>query len=101
MPSEITLRGLQYPAESPGFRVGAVTVATTLLDAAAYPDDEMAALYFRRRLVEVNKCNNIININKFIYQMTQGVLEELTTFAPPCEPGVIGGDRVGAGPEGP
>jgi hypothetical protein len=54
LPAELTVRVLRYRVESPGFRVGEVTVVTTLLDAAAYPAEEVAMLYFRRWLVEVN-----------------------------------------------
>jgi hypothetical protein len=54
LPAEITVRELRYRVESPGFRVGYVTVVTTLLDAAIYPAEEVAGLYFRRWLVEMS-----------------------------------------------
>ena len=37
---------------TPGYRVREVTLATTLLDAAAYPATELAELYYRRWRVE-------------------------------------------------
>jgi hypothetical protein len=53
LPAELTVRVVRYRVESPGFRVGCVTVVTTLLDAAAYPAEAVAMLDFRRWLVEV------------------------------------------------
>src|SRR5262249_48370599 len=54
LPAELTVRVLRYRVESPGFRVGEVAVVTTLRDAAAYPAEAVAMLYFRRWLAEVN-----------------------------------------------
>lgn len=84
VPAELTVRVVRHRAESPGFRVGEVTVVTTLLDAEAYPADEVAILSFRRWLVEVN-CKYInININMDLLrcETVEGVLKELAMFAP-------------------
>ena len=44
LPAELTVRELRYRVESPGFRVGEVTVVTTMLEATAYPAEEVARL---------------------------------------------------------
>jgi len=81
--AELTVRVLRYRVESPGFRVGEVTVVTTLLDAAAYPAEEVAMLYFRRWLVEVNFKHIKITMKMDILrcETVDGVLKELAMFA--------------------
>jgi len=83
LPAELTVRVLRYRVESPGFRVGEVTVVTTLLDAAAYPAEEVAMLYFRRWLVEVNFKHIKITMKMDILrcETVDGVLKELAMFA--------------------
>jgi hypothetical protein len=53
LPDEITVRELRYRIHTPGYRVGEVTLVTTLLDASVYPAAALADLYFRRWQVEV------------------------------------------------
>jgi hypothetical protein len=74
---------LRYRVESPGFRVGEVAVVTTLLDAAAYPAEEVAMLYFRRWLVEVNFKHIKITMKMDVLrcETVDGVLKELAMFA--------------------
>jgi len=83
LPAEITVRELRYRVESPGFRVGEVTVVTTLLDAAVSPAFEVAKLYFRRWLVEVNFKHIKITMKMDVLncQTVEGVLKELAMFA--------------------
>jgi Transposase DDE domain len=83
LPAEITVRELRYRVESPGFRVGEVTVVTTLLDAAVYPAEAVAALDFRRWLVEVNFKHIKITMQMDVLncQTVEGVLKELAMFA--------------------
>jgi hypothetical protein len=83
LPAELAVRVLCYRVESPGFRVGVVTVVTTLLDAAAYPALEVAMLYFRRWLVEVNFKHIKITMKMDVLrcETVDGVLKELAMFA--------------------
>jgi hypothetical protein len=84
LPAELTVRVVRYRVESPGFRVGEVAVVTTLLDAAAYPADAVATLYFRRWLVEVNFKHIKITMEMDVLrcETVEGVLKELAMFAP-------------------
>jgi hypothetical protein len=83
LPAELTVRVLRYRVESPGFRVGVVTVVTTLTDAAAYPAEEVAMLYFRRWLAEVNFKHIKITMKMDVLrcETVDGVLKELAMFA--------------------
>ena len=47
------MRVLRFKLEVPGFRAQAVTLVTTLLDAQAYPAEELAHLYLRRWRIEL------------------------------------------------
>jgi hypothetical protein len=53
LPEEISVRELRYTIHTPGYRVGEVTLVTTLLEASVYPAEALADLYFRRWQVEV------------------------------------------------
>jgi hypothetical protein len=83
LPEELAVRVLRYRVESPGFRVGCVTVVTTLLDAAAYPAEAVAMLYFRRWLAEVNFKHIKITMKMDVLrcETVDGVLKELAMFA--------------------
>jgi hypothetical protein len=83
LPAELVVRELRYRVESPGFRAGEVTVVTTLLDAAAYPAAEVAMLYLRRWLVEVNFKHIKITMKMDVLrcETVDGVLKELAMFA--------------------
>ena len=48
LPESIMVRELRYRIMAPGFRTREVTLVTTLLDAEAYPADELAELYGTR-----------------------------------------------------
>lgn len=52
LPETLTVRLVRVTVAAKGFRTRRAVVATTLLDAAAYPAEEIAALYRRRWAVE-------------------------------------------------
>ena len=54
LPDSIQIRHLQYRVTEPGFRSRKITLATTLLDAIAYPANELANLYRRRWQAELH-----------------------------------------------
>jgi hypothetical protein len=84
LPAGLAVRELRYRVESPGFRTGEVTVVTTLLEAAEYPAEEVAKLYLRRWLVEVNFKHIKITMKMDVLncKTVDGVLKELAMFAP-------------------
>ena len=47
------MRVIRFVLEVPGFRARSVTLVTTLLDAKAYPAEELARLYARRWRIEL------------------------------------------------
>ena len=53
LPAQITVRILRFTATIRGFRGRRITLVTTLLDPAAYPAHELAALYARRWRLEL------------------------------------------------
>ena len=53
IPQELSLRVVRFVLEVPGFRAQSVTLVTTLLDAQAYPAEELARLYVRRWRIEL------------------------------------------------
>jgi hypothetical protein len=83
LPDEITVRELRYTVHTPGYRVGEVTLVTTLLDASTYPAEALADLYFRRWQVEVYLRDLKITLNMDILKCKteDGVLKELAVFA--------------------
>lgn len=54
MPESITVRELEVRVDQPGFRTEAFVVVTTLLDAEAYPAEDVAELYRKRWLAELD-----------------------------------------------
>jgi hypothetical protein len=54
MPKTLEVREIRRRVQEPGYRVEELTLATTLLDAEAYPADEVAALYHERWQVELD-----------------------------------------------
>jgi hypothetical protein len=45
LPVALGVREVRYPVSTPGFRTHQITLVTTLLDAARYRADDLAALY--------------------------------------------------------
>lgn len=54
LPESIELRELEVHVDQPGFRTESFVVVTTLHDAAAYPKEDVAELYHRRWLAELD-----------------------------------------------
>ena len=54
IPASIEVRAIRVQVAQPGFRVGEFVAATTLTDAKAYPKDDIADLYNRRWLAELD-----------------------------------------------
>jgi Transposase DDE domain len=80
---EITVRELRYKIHTPGYRVGEVTLVTTLLDASVYPAEALADLYLRRWQVEVYLRDLKITLKMDVLKCktVDGVLKELAVFA--------------------
>jgi len=61
MPESLTLRQIEVNVTEPGFRVESLVIVTTLTDARKYSKDNIAELYHRRWLAELDiraiKCN--------------------------------------------
>ena len=76
-------REVRYKLLNPGYRVREVTLATTLLDAEAYPATELADLYYKRWRVELNFRHMKITMNMDVLKCTtvDGVLKELAIYA--------------------
>jgi hypothetical protein len=53
IPQELTVRVVRFTLAVPGFRAQSVTLVTTLLDAQAFPAEELARLYARRWRIEL------------------------------------------------
>ena len=53
LPAELPVRVLRYTLPKKGFRCRSLTLVTTLLDAQAYPAEELARLYARRWQIEL------------------------------------------------
>jgi hypothetical protein len=83
MRDEMSVRELRYKVHTPGFRVGEVTLVTTLLDASVYPAEALAELYFRRWQVEVYLRDLKITLKMDVLKCktVDGVLKELAAFA--------------------
>jgi len=54
MPESLTLRQIEAKVNEPGFRVESLIVVTTLTDPKKYTRDDLAELYHRRWLVELD-----------------------------------------------
>jgi hypothetical protein len=95
LPEELVVRELRYRIAVPGFRVRAVTLVTTLLDAEWYPAEALASLYRDRWQVELNlrdmkttmgmdvlRCETVAGVNKelmmyaLVYNLVRLVMVE-------------------------
>ena len=83
IPEEVVVRELRYKIHAPGYRVGEVTLVTTLLDGSVYPAAAPADLYFRRWQVEVCLRDLKITLKMDVLKCktADGVLKELAVFA--------------------
>lgn len=82
-PPRLTVRELRYRVETPGFRSREVTLATSLVDPAAYPASDLAALYFRRWEVEVHfrDLKTKMRMNVLKCRSVDVIRKELATYA--------------------
>ena len=83
LPVTLTVRECQYRVTRPGFRVRTITLVTTLLDADAYPTEELATLYFQRWEVETDFAHlkTTLGMDVLHCETETGVLKELTVYA--------------------
>jgi Transposase DDE domain len=83
LPGFITVREVRYRVQRPGFRVTAVTLVTTLLDAETYTVDALASLYFARWGIETNlgHLKTTMGLDVLKCKTGDGVLKELIVFA--------------------
>jgi hypothetical protein len=83
LPGAMTVRELRYEVGRPGFRTRTVTLATTLLDAEAYPLGALAELYGARWRVELNlrHLKTTMKMDVLKCKTVEGVLKELTAYA--------------------
>lgn len=83
LPEELVVRELRYRTNRPGFRVRAVTLVTTLLDAALYPVEALASLYRARWHVELNlrHLKTTMKMDVLRCETVAGVSKELVMYA--------------------
>jgi Transposase DDE domain len=83
LPESIVVRELRYRIEVPGFRTREVTLVTTLVDAEAYPAEELASLYGTRWRVEehLKALKQTMRMDVLKCMTVDGVLKELTMYA--------------------
>jgi hypothetical protein len=81
LPDSLTVRECRYQVTKPGFRVRTITLVTTLLDAAAYPAEDLATLYFQRWEVETDFAHlkTTLGMDVLHCETEAGVLKELTS----------------------
>jgi hypothetical protein len=83
MPETLTVRELRFHVDNPGFRTREIIVATTLLDDRTYRKQDIADLYHRRWLAEVNfrHLKTTMKMEVLRCHSVEGVLKELLMFA--------------------
>jgi hypothetical protein len=83
LPESIRVREVRYRLSAPGFRTREVTLVTTLLDAKAYPAQELARAYGIRWRVEINlrHLKTTMGFEVLSCKTVEGVLKELTVFS--------------------
>jgi hypothetical protein len=83
LPDELMVRELRYRIDAPGYRTTEITLVTTLLDAADYPAEALADLYYRRWQVELNFRHMKITMKMDVLrcETVDGVLKELAVFS--------------------
>jgi hypothetical protein len=82
LPRWIDVRLVSYTLTQRGFRTKHVTIATTLLDQALWPDAEIARLYGGRWQIEgcFNQLKTHMKMNVLKCQSLEGVLKELAVY---------------------
>jgi hypothetical protein len=82
LPDHLNLRLVSYTIGRAGFRTRRVTVATTLLDERAWPDERIAELYGRRWEIETcfNHLKTTLGMNMLKCKSASGVMKELAMY---------------------
>ena len=82
LPATVAVRLVRYAVEVPGCRTTHVTIATTLLDERAWPDDRIAALYGQRWPIETcfNHLKTTLGMDVLKCKSVDGVLKELAVY---------------------
>lgn len=82
LPAWIDVRLVSYTLVQKGFRTRQVTIATTLMDDAAWPDAKLAELYGQRWQIEgcFNQLKTHMNMNVLKCKSVEGVLKELAIY---------------------
>jgi len=81
--ASLRVRETRYRVEVEGFRTREVTLASTLLDGAAYPASELAGLYFQRWGIEghFRDLKTTLGMDVLKCKSVDGVRKELATYA--------------------
>lgn len=82
LPDSLELREVRYRVNRQGFRTKAVTIVTTLTDAAAYPAAELADQYGIRWQIEVDfrHLKQTMKMDVLKCKTVEGVMKELAVF---------------------
>jgi hypothetical protein len=82
-PASLRLREVRYRVETAGFRTREVTLVTTLVDAVAYPAEELAGLYFRRWEVEghFRSLKTTMKMDVLKCKTVDGIRKEMAVYA--------------------
>jgi hypothetical protein len=83
LPQSLIVRELRYAVPRGCYRTREVSLVTTLLDADAYPAQELAVLYGQRWSIETNlrHLKQTMKMDVLHCETVAGVLKELTVFA--------------------
>jgi hypothetical protein len=83
LPLVLMVRECQYEVTRPGFRVRTITLVTTLLEAGAYPAEDLALLYLKRWGVETDLAHlkTTLGMDVLRCETEAGVLKEIHVFA--------------------
>jgi Transposase DDE domain len=83
LPDHLEVRELRYQVHRQGFRVKRITLVTTLLDAARYPVEALAQLYWARWGIETNFAHlkTTMGLDVLKCKTVDGILKELIVFA--------------------
>jgi hypothetical protein len=83
LPDSIVVRELRYRVDVPGSRTRELTLVTTLIDAEAYPAEELASLYGTRWRAEeyLKALKQAMHMDVLKCMTVDGVLKELTMYA--------------------
>lgn len=83
LPQTLVVREVRYHTKLHGGRTRTVTLVTTLLDAVAYPADELASLYGQRWKIETNLSHlkTTMGMDVLHCHTVAGVLKEMAVYA--------------------